>query len=410
MKKILFSVIAFPILIFLLFSFNTTDSQEKTPVIAENPNYRITGVVKPDESLEAIFVKHNLDKSDLALINQSTKKLFNLSKISVGDVYLFELDKKENNLQRMQYGINDMSYLTIVRASDGFRAEKVNFITHKKIGSFYISIKDNLMNSMPDAHREYYRLALKLSDIYAWDIDFSRDMRNGDTVKIIVEELWVAEAFKGYGDILAAEIINNGKTHRAYRFKNNDYADYYDGKGRTLRKALLKSPLKFKYISSRFSKRRLHPKLRIYRPHLGVDYAAPAGTPVSAAGSGTIRFAGYKGQNGRMVRIRHNGGYETYYGHLSRIPKKMRKGKKVSQGDIIGYVGSTGLATGPHLDYRVKFNGRFVDPLKIKLPRGKSIPGNLLAKFMIVADKFNSRLTSLIQPIVASKDWKNKSG
>ncbi len=410
MKQLLFSVIALPILIFLLFSFKAPVSQEETPVNAENPNYRISGIVKPNESLEAIFGKHNLDKTDLALINQSTKKLFNLSKISVGDVYLFELDKKENNIQSMQYGIDDMSYLTIVRESDGFKAEKVNLITHKKIGSFYISIKDNLMNSMPDAHREYYRLALKLSDIYAWDIDFSRDMRNGDTVKVIVEELWVGEAFKGYGDILAAEIIHNRKTHTAYRFKNNDYTDYYDDKGKSLRKALLKSPLKFKYISSRFSKRRLHPKLRIYRPHLGVDYSAPSGTPVSASGSGTIRFAGYKGQNGRMVRIKHNGGYETYYGHLSRIPKKVRKGKKVSQGDIIGYVGSTGLATGPHLDYRIKFNGRFVDPLKIKLPRGKSIPGNLMASFMTVADKFNSRLTSLTQPIVASKDRRNKSG
>jgi murein DD-endopeptidase MepM/ murein hydrolase activator NlpD len=410
MKKFLFSVIAFPIFILLLLDFVTPDSQEETPVKAENPNYRITGVVKPNESLESIFGKHNLDKTDLALINKSTKKLFNLSKISVGDVYLFELDKKENNIQSMQYGIDDMSYLTIVRASDRFKAEKINFITDKKIGSFHISIEDNLMNSMPDTHREYYRLALKLSDIYAWDIDFSRDIRNGDTVKVIVEELWVGEAFKGYGDILAAEIINNGKTHTAYRFKSNDYTDYYDAKGKSLRKALLKSPLKFKYISSRFSKRRLHPKLRVYRPHLGVDYAAPSGTPVSASGSGTIRFAGYKGQNGRMVRIKHNGGYETYYGHLSRIPKKVRKGKKISQGDIIGYVGSTGLATGPHLDYRVKFNGRFVDPLKIKLPRGKAIPKNLMASFMEVADKFNSSLTSLIQPVVASKDRRNKSG
>lgn len=410
MKKFLFSVIAFPILILLLLSFVTPDSQEETPVNAENPNYRITGVVKPNESLETIFGKHNLDKTDLALINKSTKKLFNLSKISVGDVYLFELDKKENNIQSMQYGIDDMSYLTIVRASEGFKAKKVNLITDKKIGSFQITIEDNLMNSMPDTHREYYRLALKLSDIYAWDIDFSRDIRNGDTVKVIVEELWVGEAFRGYGDILAAEIINNGKTHTAYRFKSNDYTDYYDGKGKSLRKALLKSPLKFKYISSRFSKRRLHPKLRVYRPHLGVDYAAPAGTPVSAAGTGTIRFAGYKGQNGRMVIIKHNGGYETYYGHLSRIPKKVRKGKKVSQEDIIGYVGSTGLATGPHLDYRIKFNGRFVDPLKIKLPRGKSIPGNLMASFMTVADKFNSRLMSLTQPVVASKDRRNKSG
>ncbi len=257
---------------------------------------------------------------------------------------------------------------------------------------------------MPSTHKEYHRIALELSDIYAWDIDFSSDIQNGDLVKIILEELWVTEVFKGYGNILAAEFINDGKTYKAYRFENDGYIDYYDSNGKSLQKTLLRSPLKFKYISSGFSKRRLHPILRVYRPHLGVDYAAPTGTPVSAAGDGTVIFTGYRGQNGKLVIIRHRRGFETYYGHLSRILRKIRRGTKVSQGDIIGYVGSTGLATGPHLDYRIKQNGKFVNPLKIQLPRGKSIPKKLMAEFKKVVNSFDSRLSSLTRSVVAYKE------
>jgi murein DD-endopeptidase MepM/ murein hydrolase activator NlpD len=309
----------------------------------------------------------------------------------------------------MQYGIDDMSFLSVLRDTGGFSAEKVDVRLEKRTGSFLIKIKGSLMLSMPGSHKEYNRLALQLSDIYAWDIDFSRDIRNGDSVKILVEELWAGEAFKGFGNILAAEFINDGVIHSAYRFENDGYADYYDRNGKSLRKSLLRSPLKFKYISSRFSKRRFHPKLKRYRPHLAVDYAASTGTPVSSAGSGKVIFAGYKGQIGKMVRIRHRGGYETYYGHLSRIPSKIKKGKKVSQGDIIGYVGSTGLATGPHLDYRIKFKGKFVNPLKIRLPRGKSIPEKLMAEFDKAANAFNSRLASLKRRVIAFREVKKKA-
>jgi murein DD-endopeptidase MepM/ murein hydrolase activator NlpD len=311
----------------------------------------------------------------------------------------------------MQYGIDDMSFLNVVRHSDGYSAEKVTLPVKRRTGSFYFQIKDNLISSMPGNHREYNRLALALSDIYAWDIDFSNDIRNGDSVKLIVEELWVGEAFRGFGEILSAEFINNGKSHYAFRFDYDGYTDYFDENGKSLKKALLRSPLKFKYISSGFSKRRYHPVLRKYRPHLGVDYAAPTGTPVSAAGSGTVMFAGYKGQNGRMIRIKHPGGYETYYGHLSRIPKKVRKGVKVSQGDIVGYVGTTGLSTGPHLDYRIKSKGKFVNPLKVRLPRGKSIPGNMMARFRKVVNVYNAKLASIARPVIASKkDRKSISG
>ena len=411
MIQTLISIFAASAMIFMMVDFRE-ESHVKPAPLPEivKTSFTLTGAVQPRETLEVIFSKLNLDKQDLSGILTSSKGVHNLSMISIGSLYSFEVDKKEKKVQKMNLGIDDMSFLDITRDSEGFVSRKVTFPVTIKTGSLYINITDNLSNAMPSTHREYHKLALKLSDIYAWDIDFSSDIRSGDSVKIIVEELWVGEVFKGYGDILAAEFINSGTVHSAYRYEADGYMDYYDSQGKSLKKALLRSPLKFKYISSRFSKRRFHPKLRVYRPHLGVDYAASTGTPVSSAGSGTVLFSGYKGQNGRMVKIKHRGGYTTYYGHLSKIPKKIRKGVKVSQGDIIGYVGSTGLATGPHLDYRIKFNGRFVNPLKIKLPRGTSVPKKLMADFRHIVDSFDSRLASIMQPIMAFRDKGKISG
>jgi murein DD-endopeptidase MepM/ murein hydrolase activator NlpD len=411
MIQTLLSIVAASAMIFMMVDFKSESNVRPDPLPEiVKTSFTLTGAVQPQETLEVIFNKLKLDKKDLSGILNSSKGVHNLSMISIGSLYSFEVDKEDKKVRKMNLGIDDMSFLDIRRDSEGFVSRKVTFPVTKKPGSLYINITDNLSNAMPSTHKEYHKLALKLSDIYAWDIDFSSDIRSGDSVKIIVEELWVGEVFKGYGDILAAEFINNGTVHAAYRYETDGYMDYYDGEGKSLKKALLRSPLKFKYISSRFSKRRFHPKLRVYRPHLGVDYAAPTGTPVSSAGSGTVLFAGYKGQNGRMVKIKHRGDYTTYYGHLSKIPKKIRKGVKVSQGDIIGYVGSTGLATGPHLDYRIKFNGRFVNPLEIKLPRGSSVPKKLMADFRNIVESFYSRLASIMQPIMAYRDKGRISG
>ncbi len=401
MKRILFGIAVIPVIAMLLINIRSIDSKKEPLVrrVKDNIN-TIAGAVQPRETMEAIFDKHNLSNAELFKISQSTKKLYNLSKLSVGSVYFFALDEQKR-VQSMQYEIDDMTALKITKMQDGFNAEKIKTAHNKKIGALYINIRNNLISSLPSSHKEYLKLAFELSEIYAWDIDFFSDIRNGDSVKIIVEELWAGDVFKGYGNILAAEFLNNGTVKKSYRFEDDGYTDYYDGNGNSLRKTLLKSPLRFKYISSRFSKRRFHPILRIYRPHLGIDYAAPIGTPVSAVGDGTVLYSGYKGQNGKMVRIKHRRGFQTYYGHLSRIHRKIKRGAKVSQGDIIGYVGSTGLSTGPHLDYRIKFNGKFVNPLKVRLPRGKSIPKPLMAKFRRMVDFLDIRFASLTQPVVA---------
>jgi len=411
MKQFLFFVITIPLLIILVLNLKApSPGTDEVPLSERSSLYTITAAVQPRESLDSIFNKYDLDKMDLSSIYDTSKDIFDLSRLSIGDTYNLMLDRDSNTLVKMQYEIDDDSFLNVVRGPEGFSAVKVNRAVDRRIGSFFIRIEDSLMHSMPGTHSEYARLAMKLADIYAWDIDFSSDIRRGAAVKLIVEELWVGEVFRGFGDILAAEVINSGSIHPAYRFSYDGTPDYFDDKGQSLRKSLLKSPLKFKYISSRFSRRRRHPKLRLYRPHLGVDYVAPTGTPVSAAGNGTVMFAGYKGQNGRMVKIKHSNGYETYYGHLSKIPKKVRKGAKVSQGDVIGYVGSTGLSTGPHLDYRIKYHGKFVDPLKLNLPRGGSVSGDMMERFKKVREIYNSWFDAITKPVIASTKGKRDSG
>lgn len=412
MKHILLSILAIPIVLALLFHDNSGDATVKAREVKapEETVHRITGIVRSRDTLDAIFTRHNLGKAAMNNILVSAKDVYNLSRLSIGNVYSFEVNKKDRKLIRMCYGIDDRSFLEVTREGDVFEVKKVDIEFTRKIGSISFTIKDNLFYSMPGSHREYTKLTLKLAEIYAWDIDFSSDIRNGDSVKILVEELWSGGAFKGFGEILAVEFHNMGKSKNAYRYEADGHADYYDAKGRSLRKALLRSPLKFKYISSGYTKRRYHPVLRIYRPHLGIDYAAPAGTPVSAAGDGTITFSGYKGPNGNLVKIRHNGSFTTSYGHLSKIPRRIRKGVRVSQGDIIGYVGSTGLSTGPHLDYRMKRNGKFVNPLRVELPKGEAIPAELMAGFRKKVSFLEAGLAAITKPVIASTGRSTRSG
>ena len=265
------------------------------------------------------------------------------------------------------------------------------------------TIQDNLISSVGEG-RGNALLALELSDIFAWDIDFTTDLRDNDTFKIIAEGLYLDGEFKKYGNILSAEFINNGESHHAYKFERDGKTEYFDDKGRSLRKAFFKAPLSFRRISSAFSNRRFHPILKIYRPHHGLDYAASAGTPVSAVGDGKIVFSGYKGGYGKLIIIRHLNGWKTYYGHLSKIEKNIRKGRKVEQNQVIGYVGATGMAKGPHLHYEIRIGNKSVNPLTVKLPRGKPVPQNLMAEFKEVKSEMDRRFASIAPTVFASVD------
>ena len=218
----------------------------------------------------------------------------------------------------------------------------------------------------------------EMANVLQWDMDFNRDLRVGDRFQVLYEEVHLDGRFVGIGEILALTYDNRGRRLEAYRFGEHGY---YDSEGRPLQKMFLRSPLPFTRVTSRFSHRRFHPVLKVHRPHYGVDYGAPRGTPVRVTANGVVAFAGRSGGAGKMVKVRHANGYQTSYLHLSGFASGVRSGRRVAQGDVIGYVGSTGLSTGPHLDYRIKKNGRWLDPLQLKSDPVEPIPRNLLGRF-----------------------------
>jgi murein DD-endopeptidase MepM/ murein hydrolase activator NlpD len=361
----------------------------------KEPPPQIVDTVRKGETVSTIFEKHHLDVGELFRMRQASAGIHRLRDISVGRPYTITLDP-DNNVLSLSYHINDEEILRIVRFEPGFRADKVVVEYDRRIGKLGGVIQSNIISSLPGGAQSAL-LAIELSDIFSWDVDFNTDFRKGDTFRVLVEERWLDGAFRKYGDILAAELSVDGHVYRAYRFDAGDRSDYFDADGKSLRKAFLKAPLSYRRISSGFTKRRMHPILKIARPHFGVDYAAPAGTPVSTVGDGTVVFAGYKGPNGNLVIVRHPNGYTTSYGHLARVAKGIRRGTEVRQGDVIGTVGATGLATGPHLDYRIRRNDAFLNPLTVNLPQGRAVPPDRMADFRGVAEEF-ARSLSAISP------------
>jgi murein DD-endopeptidase MepM/ murein hydrolase activator NlpD len=233
-----------------------------------------------------------------------------------------------------------------------------------------------------------------LVDVYAWQIDFFR-IQKGDWFKVIYEEKLVDGQPVGVGKILAVQFKHEGRQFQAYYFDQGSGTDYFDEEGNSLRKAFLKAPLNFTRISSRYTPRRFHPVQKRWKAHLGTDYAAPTGTPIQTVGDGVVVEAGYNSGNGNYVKVKHNGTYTTQYLHMSRIAKGMRKGAHVKQGQTIGFVGSTGLATGPHLCFRFWKNGKQVDALKVEIPPSEPIESEHLDTFNQVKERYAQRLATI---------------
>jgi murein DD-endopeptidase MepM/ murein hydrolase activator NlpD len=239
-------------------------------------------------------------------------------------------------------------------------------------------------------------LAYRLADVFQWDLDFTKDLRKGDRFEVLYEEVQLDGQFHEVGTIFAAVYDNHGRLHEAYRY--GDAGVYYDGEGRPMRKMFLRSPLRYSRITSNFSHRRFHPVLREYRPHYGVDYGAPVGTPVQVTANGVVASAGWDRGGGKVVKVQHPGGYMTAYLHLSRFASGIRPGARVRQGDIIAYTGATGLASGPHLDYRVKHHNRWIDPLALKSVRDEPIPTSRMASFRAWRNELRSGLRDGVVP------------
>lgn len=407
MKRILVFVV-FVIAMVATVTISNPPSSEKGAV-AENPLQKdetprvIDGRIKEGETLFVIFKRYGLNLVELFEISEASASVHGLANVSPDHRYKIKLDE-DNSVSAFTYWIDDEYRLDALRNEGGFEAEKKKIHYDKKTAQIGISIKDNLISSL-GTDKENVSLAFDLSDMFAWDLDFTSDLRKDDVFKIVVEECYRNGEFKKYGDVLCAEYAGaDGQTLRAYRFESAGKVGYYDSKGRPLKKAFLKAPLSFRRISSGFSLRRKNPVLKIYRPHHGVDYAAPTGTPVSAIGSGAVAFAGRRGGYGNLIILKHWNGYSTYYAHLSRIGKGIGRGAKVTQGQTIGYVGSTGNSTGPHLHFEIRVHQKPVNPVLAKIPRANHLTGKAMARFKEMKKKMDGDLATISTPAAETAD------
>jgi murein DD-endopeptidase MepM/ murein hydrolase activator NlpD len=338
----------------------------------------VHGVVGRNDTLAAAL-DGLLSPAGLHQLVEAARPIHDLARISIGRPFGVALEP-DGLLHAFTYGIDELRTLRVVRRGQVLSAELLTRDYETRMAVVSGTIERSLFEAI-EAKGEDDQLALDLADIFAWDVDFNTEIQVGDSYRVAVEKRYLDGSFVHYGRILAAEFVRGDRVLEALRHEGASGAGYYDPEGRPLRKAFLRSPLRFTRISSRFSRSRLHPILHVRRAHLGVDYAAPAGTPVAASADGVVVSAGWQGGYGRSIRLRHANGYETLYGHLSRID--VRGGQRVTQGQRIGAVGQTGLATGPHLDYRMRRDGRFVDPLHVQSPPAEPIPLAERASFAV---------------------------
>ena len=332
-----------------------------------------TVTVKKGDSLAKIFAREQLDPQQLHAVLNSAPLAKKLTNIHPGQQLAFLTDT-DSKLQELRYILDPLNTIQVKRTDDRFDTQLITKVPERRKTSKAGVIDSSLFLAAQKASLPE-KVTMELANIFGWDVDFALDIRKGDSFAVVYEELYLDGEKIGPGNIIAAEFTNRGKTHKAVRFADSHgNVDFYTPKGRSLRKAFIRTPVSFTRISSRFSLGRKHPILNRIRAHKGVDYAAPRGTPVKATGNGKIVFRGKKGGYGNVIIIKHGSKYSTLYGHLSRYRRSLKTGSRVQQGQIIAYVGSSGLATGPHLHYEFRVNGVHRNPLTVKLPSASPLP------------------------------------
>jgi len=339
------------------------------------------------ENFSAALQQFGLSLQEAGEAAAAAEHAFNLRQLRAGNTVLVGRSV-EGELREINYKIDADRMLHIIPATDGFSAEVEEIPSHLEVAVVSGQLEDSLFNAVENAG-ESPEVALRLAQIFGYDLDFYTDPRKGDSFHIVIEKKKYRNGeTASYGRILAAEYDNGGKKYQALLFHDDQgHAAYYSAEGKSLQKAFLRSPLKFAApVTSHFSKARFHPILKVYRPHLGTDYGAPIGTPVQTIGSGRVEFAGRKGGDGNMVKIAHSQGYETMYLHLSKI--LVRVGEHVEIGRTIGLVGMTGLATGPHLDFRILQKGQFLNFEKLGLPPSEPVSKKDWAQFAALREQW----------------------
>ncbi len=316
--------------------------------------------------------------TDFNYLNTKIKKVYRPFLLKAGMV----MDIQENNATIFIDKEKDL----VINVDNGvvssvtLKKHEVDIMNVLVTGIIETNLFDAVKKSGEDAE-----LAAMLASIFEWEIDFFKDLRPGDKFAVFIEKKFIKNNYAGYGKILAADFYNRGKLNRAIYYKNGKTRGYFNEKGKALERGFLRVPLNYARITSRFTNRRFHPVLKEVRPHYGVDYAAPIGTPVMATASGYVETIGYKRGNGKYITLRHSNGYKTFYLHLNGFNKRLRKGSPVNQGQIIGYVGSTGYSTGPHLDYRINRNGKWLNPLKF-VATPKRLKKSEIESFLVFAE------------------------
>ena len=343
--------------------------------------------VRAGENFMAALEKFGLSAEEAANASAAAQHAFNLRQVRAGNTITVGRSV-EGTLREIDYKIDSDRILKIVPDASGFSAQVKEIPSRMEVTAVVGQVDDSLFNAVEQAG-ESPELTLRLAQIFGYDLDFYTDPRKGDTFRVVLEKKKYANGkTAGYGRILAAEYNNGGKKYQALLFHDEiGHPAYYNSDGKSLQKAFLRSPLKFSApVTSHFNKARFHPILKTVRPHMGTDYGAPVGTPVQAIGSGRVLFAGRKGGEGNVVEIAHSNGYETMYLHLSRM--YVRAGEHIEIGKTIGLVGSTGLSTGPHLDFRILQKGQYKNFEKLGLPPSDPVSKKHLPEFAEVRQKW----------------------
>ena len=354
--------------------------------------------VKSGDSLARLFKRADIEPQQLDELMKSGDAVKTLRKIFPKDIIRL-LSDEDGILQALRYDINHKSYLMVEREQGVLVAQTYNHEIETR-QTHASGVIDSSLFLAAQKSGISQNIIMELANIFGWDIDFVQDIRKGDTFTVLYEELYRDGEKISNGKILAADFVNDGKIFRAVRYKNpqTSESEYYTPDGKSMRKAFIRSPVHFSRISSGFNLKRKHPILLNKRPHRGVDYAAKSGTPIYAAGDGKVIFKGKKGGYGKVMILQHGSKYTTLYAHLKTYNRKLRKGSRVKQGQTIAYVGSTGLATGPHLHYEFRVNGVHRNPLTVRLPASNPVAKRYMADFDLKTAPVLAQLDLLTRP------------
>lgn len=383
----------------------TDDTAILTPVLPQPEVF--PHVISRQSTLYTVLRELEVSSQVIQQIVAGAKPVVDLSRLRAGTRFQ-TFYSETSELNKIKFRFSAIESVEIVKTGDTWQAQKIVEQVDLKVVNFSGVVASSLWESAERAQMDP-NLISDLAEIFAWQVDFAREVQVNDRWRLSVEQKIVKGEAIGWGSIIAAEYENSGRLYSAVLFRQNgEELGYFSPDGSNLRRMFLKSPIRYGRISSRFQKKRFHPVLKFHRPHLGVDYAAPTGTPIRTVGNGVVTLAGWSGGGGRTIKIRHNSVYETAYKHLSGFAKGIRSGSKVQQGQLIGYVGSTGLSTGPHLHFEFFKNGSYVDPLGQKFPSADPIPAHLLSQFKTELIDLLATLPSWNSPTVSLQDIPQK--